>query len=59
MESMIYEFITIPSWGVSGMVIDERPATIGGDNAREFLVQYNPNHEGEWFRLEPGEYTVE
>lgn len=59
MEDMIGAFIHILTWNVSGMVIGERPATLGPDGSREFLVQYNPSHEGEWFRLLPDDYTVE
>ena len=59
MESMIGTFIYIPTWRVHGMIIGERPARMGPDDSREFLVQYNPDHEGEWYRLRPTEYEVE
>lgn len=59
MESMIGAFIRIPSWNVQGMVIDERPYTIGPEDCKMYLVQYNPEHEGEWYRLRPNEYEVE
>lgn len=59
MDDMTGAYIYIPSWKVHGMIIGGRPAMMGPDDCREFMVQYNPTHDGEWFRLRPGEYDVE
>ena len=54
------DFIAIPAWRVTvGCVLDERPATLGSDDAIEVLVQNGPDDNSpRWYRLEPDEYTI-
>lgn len=54
----IDDFIEIPVWKTFGMVIKDRPASYGSDDAQEVFVQESPEDErGTWYHLEPGTYT--
>lgn len=58
--NLMCEFIEIPAWNARGMVIAQRPARHGADEAVEVLLQAGPDARArtDWFHLEPGEYVV-
>ena len=48
------EFIEVPMWRTTGMVIDTRPPAYGSDDVQDVLIQEGPEDErGRWYHLEP------
>lgn len=58
-ESLVGEFIRVPAWNTEGMVIDQRPSTLGSEDSISVLVEVKPDDpRPRWYRLEPSEYEV-
>ena len=52
--------VHVPHWGVAGIVVAQREACYGTDNAVEVLIMEDPDTElTRWYHLEPGEYAIE
>ena len=54
------DFVHVLYWCVAGIVVAQREACYGTDNAVEVLIMEDPGTEVvRWYHLEPGEYTIE
>lgn len=61
MITLVGEMIEVPAWQTFGMVIAERPTTIGPEGTVSVLLQKSPDQPARgwrWYRLAPGEYEV-
>lgn len=62
MEVQVGDFITVPAWGVTGMVMNIKSSYIGPEGSIDVLLQHDvdePSPIWQWYRLTPGTYTVE
>ena len=59
--NLIDEMISVPAWKTFGMVVGQRPATLGSDNCVDVLLQEHPEQSAgtcKWYHLEPNEYEL-
>ena len=59
MKIEIGDFITIPAWAVTGQVIAIEDAYMGTEASQRVLVQDKPGARGQWYHLEPSEFTFD
>lgn len=55
----IGDFITIPAWRTTGLVIDTEATLIGSETAQRVLVQDRPEAAGRWYTLELDQFEIE
>lgn len=56
----IGDFIHVPAWRTSGMVINTRPAMLGSDDAQEVLLETRCGDPApRWYRVEPTEFRFD
>lgn len=59
-QDLMHEYIEVPAHDLRGLVVGQRPARHGSDDAIEVLVQFSPEKPEAtcWFHLEPKEYVL-
>lgn len=59
-QDLMHEYIEVPAHDMRGLVVGQRPARHGSDDAIEVLVQFIPEkpEAARWFHLEPNEYVL-
>lgn len=59
-DELVGEFIVIPAWKASGLVLETKPSMFGTEFSVDVLLQAHPDDEKpRWYRLEPWSYRVE
>src|SRR4030095_3129774 len=56
-SNVVGEYVRVGSWKIQGLVVAQRPATLGKDPAIEVCIQPRPtDRHPRWYRLEPTEF---